>query len=98
MALHLENRLSGVAKVLLTVKGQPEKIKLSLQDITDVTEVNIKKTHPGGLIDLEVASQKEADVRKELAQTIVRNDWDLLEMRREVLGLEEIFLKLTTKE
>ena len=94
----LENRLSGVAKVLLTVKGPDEAIKSTLQNVAGVKEVNIKKTQSGDLVDLEVASKRKADIRSELAQAVVQNNWNLLEMRREVLGLEEIFLKLTTKE
>lgn len=95
---NLENKLSGVAKVLLTVKGPGEEISSRLRGVTGVKKVNIKKTQSGDLVDLEVASQKKIDVRGQLAQAIVQNNWDLLEMRREVLGLEEIFLKLTTKE
>ena len=95
---NLENKVSGVAKVIVTVKGPGEAIKNQLAGITGIKNVNLKKTHPGDLNDLEIESEKAVDVRSKLAQVIARSDWDLLEMRREVLGLEEIFLKLTTKE
>lgn len=95
---NLENKVSGVAKVLLTVKGPGDSIKTILTGIDGVMNVNILKMHQGDLIDLEVESQKNIDIRSKLAQVVVGNNWHLLEMRREVLGLEEIFLKLTTKE
>ncbi|PIS27966.1 MAG: hypothetical protein COT43_07810, partial [Candidatus Marinimicrobia bacterium CG08_land_8_20_14_0_20_45_22] len=38
------------------------------------------------------------DIRKELAARIVKNGWGLLEMKTSGLSLEEIFLRLTTKE
>ncbi len=95
---NLENKVSGVAKVLLTIKGPGDSIKTILTGIDGVINVNILKMHQGDLIDIEVESQKNIDVRSKLAQVVVGNNWHLLEMRREVLGLEEIFLKLTTKE
>lgn len=95
---NLENKVSGVAKVLLTVKGPADSIKDILTGISGVVNVEIVKRHEDNLVDMEVESQKEVDVRNKLAQVVVGNDWHLLEMRREVLGLEEIFLKLTTKE
>lgn len=95
---NLENKVSGVAKVLLTVKGPGDSMKNILTGISGVQNILIKKRHQDGLVDLEIESQKDIDVRSKLAQVVVGNNWDLLEMRREVLGLEEIFLKLTTKE
>lgn len=95
---NLENKVSGVAKVLITAKGPADSMKNILTGINGVQNVVIKKRHEGDLTDLEVESQKDIDVRGKLAQVVVGNNWDLLEMRREVLGLEEIFLKLTTKE
>ena len=39
-----------------------------------------------------------ADVRRELATTIVRGGWGLLELRPVRVSLEDIFLSLTTEE
>jgi ABC-2 type transport system ATP-binding protein len=95
---NLENKVSGVAKVILTAKGPADSMKNILTGINGVQNVLVKKRREGDLTDLEIESQKDIDVRSKLAQVVVGNNWDLLEMRREVLGLEEIFLKLTTKE
>jgi ABC-2 type transport system ATP-binding protein len=47
---------------------------------------------------LEVHSDKEKDVRAELARAVVESGWKLYELRTGGLSLEEIFLKLTTKD
>jgi hypothetical protein len=38
------------------------------------------------------------DTRRELAQAVVTNGWGLLQLSPAGLSLEEIFLKLTTRE
>ena len=95
---NLENKVSGAAKVHLTVKGgQAEDIKMKLEAIQGVTDVVVLKKH-NGLTDLSIESEKNVDVRGRISQVIVSSNWDLVEMRREMLGLEEVFLKLTKKE
>ncbi|MFN3420556.1 MAG: ABC transporter ATP-binding protein, partial [Armatimonadota bacterium] len=38
------------------------------------------------------------DIREQLAEFIVKNGWGLLELRREEMTLEEIFVNLVTRE
>jgi len=52
----------------------------------------------GGRVTVEVHSEKEKDVRAELARATVESGWKLFELRTSGLSLEEIFLKLTTKD
>ena len=46
----------------------------------------------------ELDITKGADVRRDLATTIVRGGWGLLELRPVRVSLEDIFLSLTTEE
>ncbi|MGH9147852.1 MAG: hypothetical protein ACRD1Q_14170, partial [Vicinamibacterales bacterium] len=46
----------------------------------------------------EIESVQGQDVRRELARTVVMNNWGLLELRPMRMSLEEIFLSLTTEE
>lgn len=95
---NLENKVSGVAKVIVTVRGgSPDLIKTRLSGITGVTNVVVLKTRDG-LTDLGIQSEKNIDVRDKVSQMVVSNNWGLVEMHRETMGLEEIFLKLTKKE
>ena len=54
--------------------------------------------HKGDTGVFEVDAERGADVRKELATTIVRGGWGLLELRPVRASLEDIFLSLTTAE
>jgi len=47
---------------------------------------------------LQVESEQGKDVSKDLASAIVHHGWDLHELRPVDMTLEEVFLKLTTKE
>jgi len=49
-------------------------------------------------VTLEVHSEKDKDVRAELARATVESGWKLYELKTSGLSLEEIFLKLTTKD
>ncbi len=43
-------------------------------------------------------SEKDQDVRAELARVVVESGWKLFELKTSGLSLEEIFLQLTTKD
>ncbi|MFA6296685.1 MAG: ATP-binding cassette domain-containing protein [Patescibacteria group bacterium] len=94
---NLENKVSGVAKVIVTVRGgSPDLIKSRLEGVQGVSNVTVLKNH-AGFTDLSIQSEKDVDVRDKVSSIIVQNNWGLIEMHRETLGLEEIFLKLTKK-
>ena len=47
-------------------------------------------------VEIEAAPQK--DVRAELAAAVVGKGWDLTELKTATMSLEDVFLKLTTRE
>jgi ABC-2 type transport system ATP-binding protein len=49
-------------------------------------------------IGFEVEAERDHDVRRAVAQTVVGKGWGLLELRPKRVSLEEIFLQLTTEE
>jgi hypothetical protein len=49
-------------------------------------------------VTFEVHAEKGLDVRPELARAAVESQWKLLELKTSGLSLEDIFLKLTTKD
>ena len=69
----------------------------TLQAVPGVTQVAASETR-GTVTSFEVNSETGRDVRRELASTIVRQGWGLLELRPLRMSLEEIFLHLTTEE
>jgi ABC-2 type transport system ATP-binding protein len=93
----LTRRLQGYETVLMTVEGPAADIMEKLQRVTGVNWVEPRDS-TDGQVTLEVHSQKGLDVRSELARVIVESQWKLFELKTSGLSLEDIFLKLTTKD
>jgi ABC-2 type transport system ATP-binding protein len=93
----LTRRLQGFETVLLTVEGPAAAIIEKFQRVGGVNWVEPRESHDGR-VTLEVHSEKDKDVRAELARATVESGWKLYELKTSGLSLEEIFLKLTTKD
>ena len=93
----LMRRLQGFETVLLTVEGPAAAIIEKFQRVGGVNWVEPRESH-GERVTLEVHSEKGKDVRAELARATVESGWKLYELKTSGLSLEEIFLKLTTKD
>jgi len=95
---NLTARLKGSETVRLEVEGSSAKIMNVLQAIPEIHSVICTATRNDGISEFSIGSNLGTDIRRELAATIVKNGWGLLEMKTENLSLEDIFLKLTTCE
>jgi ABC-2 type transport system ATP-binding protein len=93
----LMRRLQGFETVLVTVEGPAAAIIEKFQRVGGVNWVEPRESHDGR-VTLEVHSEKDKDVRAELARATVESGWKLFELKTSGLSLEEIFLKLTTKD
>lgn len=93
----LTARLQGYGTVLVTVEGPGTEITGKLQTIPGVTLVNARETS-GERVTFEVHTEKNHDVRAELARAIVQSGWGLFELKTSGMSLEDIFLKLTTRD
>jgi len=94
---NLTARLQGFETMKLLVEGPPEQIQ---ETLTRVEGVNHVAHMPAldGRVEFSVETSPGHDARKELARAVVESGWGLLELRPMGMSLEEIFLKLTTKE
>ena len=93
----LMRRLQGFETVLVTVEGPAAAIIERFQRVGGVNWVEPRESI-GDRVTLEVHSEKEKDVRAELARATVESGWKLYELKTSGLSLEEIFLKLTTQD
>ncbi len=86
----LGDRVSGasVVSIQLTRRANPEIFK----SINGVQEVKIFEDNK-----LDIVCDGENDLRKEIFNKVVNEGFELLEMRREVLSVEDVFQKLTSK-
>lgn len=91
----LSGRLHGGKRVQLQVEGTEEHVKKALQGIADIKEFSFSVVQDG---ILQVTVESDMDLRRDLANQIVKNKLGLLELTMERFTLEDIFLQLTTKE
>ncbi len=90
---NLQARLVGAERVILRVRGEQDELPGTLKKIKGVEDVQARSD---GSVEFEFAPGK--DIRPEVARVLIREGYDLLEMRPVGLSLEEIFLELTGSE
>ncbi|MFB3921032.1 MAG: ABC transporter ATP-binding protein [Terriglobia bacterium] len=93
----LMHRLQGYETVLLTAEGPAAEMMERLQRVGGVNLVEPREA-ADARVTFEVHAEKGHDVRAELARAVVESQWKLLELKTSGLSLEEIFLKLTTRD
>jgi len=93
----LTHRLQGYETVLVTVEGPAAEIMDKLQRVSGVNLVEPREA-ADSRVTFEVHAEKGHDVRAELARAVVESQWKLLELKTSGMSLEDIFLKLTTKD
>jgi gliding motility-associated transport system ATP-binding protein len=93
----LTARLQGYGTVLVTAEGPAPEIMSKLQTVAGVSLVEPLDA-VGARVTLEVHTEKDHDVRAELARAVVESGWGLFELKTSGMSLEDIFLKLTTRD
>jgi ABC-2 type transport system ATP-binding protein len=86
----LSMQIAGGDRVHLTVGGDGAGLLDTLQAIPGLTQV---RAVYDGQFEIETAPGR--DVRPEIARAVVSGGWLLLEIRRDKLSLEDIFIQLT---
>ena len=87
---NLQARLVGAERVLLRVRGEADDLRDKIARVKGVQEVHLQAD---GAIEFQFAPGQ--DVRPEVAKTVIKAGYDLLDMHPVGLSLEEIFLELT---
>jgi ABC-2 type transport system ATP-binding protein len=89
----LSAQIAGGGKIHLQVEGDGAGLAEAVAAVPGLVKL---RTVADGLFEADVAPGK--DVRPALAQAVVTGGWRLLELRREKMSLEEIFIELTKDE
>jgi len=90
----LTSRMKGGERIVLQVEGEESKLRSAMEKVSGVSAFSLNQSN--GI--WEVLVESEQDIRKALAKEIVSSHLGLLELTSEKFTLEDIFLKLTTKE
>jgi ABC-2 type transport system ATP-binding protein len=90
---NLQARLVGSERVILRVRGDSDGLPKIIAKIKGVQGAEPKSD---GSVEFEFAPGQ--DVRPEVAKAVIKEGFDLLEMRPVGMSLEEIFLELTSSD
>ncbi|MCM8766853.1 MAG: ABC transporter ATP-binding protein [Candidatus Omnitrophica bacterium] len=93
---NLTSRLKGATEIYLEVDGDVEKVEKVIGEIEGVKSIKLISSKKEKVNSYNIIAEK--DVRKEISEKILTNGFGLLSMRIKEMSLEDIFLKLTTKE
>ena len=95
---NLHKKLRKSVELELSIEGQPDNIIKYLKDVKGVLSVSRKEGSYGNVNNYLIESDKNLDIRKDLSETIVQNNFGLLEMKSIDMSLEDIFIRLVTEE
>ncbi len=89
--------MHGQQRLMVQVKadGDPHAVATRLNELSN-TAVTEKKVDADGIAHIEITTDKNQDLREEVFRSVVDAGWVILEMRRDVQSLEDVFRDLTT--
>lgn len=93
---NLAERLEGVERVQVEVRGPEPQITRALEGIRGV--VGVSHYADGDRIVYTLEAKRGLDLRSTISRVVISNGWSLLTIQLVGMSLEEIFLKLTTDE
>ena len=98
---NLAERLQGVERVQVEIRGPEEQVSNALRKIRGVVDVSVSSAG-GHDADARstyfVEAKRGLDLRGTISRLVISNGWNLLTIQLISMSLEEIFLKLTTNE
>jgi ABC-2 type transport system ATP-binding protein len=87
---------SGQKEVIyLKVKGPEDQVLAKIKSLVGDQSASVKDVSLSGVSGYEIFSSEQEDIRGKLAKTIVENNWELLELVRKSVSLEDVFRELT---
>ncbi|HBR16308.1 MAG: MFS transporter [Deltaproteobacteria bacterium RIFCSPLOWO2_12_FULL_43_16] len=96
---NLTSRVQGASRFIIRIEGPSHEVIKTLEAIQGVSKVIRRDSHAAnGIGEYTIESLKERDIRRDIAPVIVNKGWALIELRPQEMSLEDIFVKLVTKE
>ena len=93
---YLQNSVSNETRFNVEIDGPADKISEMLSEINGVQKIHSIKSNDNGKPRFEFITNVNNDVRPIIFHKVVENNWILLEMSGQKLGLEDVFRQLTT--
>jgi len=94
----LSQRLAGGKTLEVEIKGPSNEVEKALQKVEGVSLVKALGKETRGVSRFELTTDGSSEVREALFRSVVSNKWVLYQLTPLGMSLEDVFLKLTTKE
>lgn len=96
---NLTASLQKSARIFLQIAGAAaDEIEKELTQLSGIKKVSLDENQPDGGHGFIVEVEQENNVKKTLHAMIINKGWELEEMRSLHMSLEDVFIKLVTKE
>ncbi len=90
----LMEKLETGQRIKIIIDDDFEKVKNKIMEIKGVKEVNLIKSD-NSLNEVIVSAEKDYDIRKELSKKVINSGFNLFELSKITMSLEDVFIKLT---
>lgn len=95
---NLTDSNSKSTRIYLEVEAPRLEVLDEINKIKGIEEIREETKVEEGVYSYVITTDGKKDVRRDIVAKIVKNNWGLLEFKRQQLSLEDVFLKLVTKE
>jgi ABC-2 type transport system ATP-binding protein len=95
---NLSQRLAGGKTLDLEIKGPSAEVSKALEKVEGVSLVKPLGREIKGVSRFELSTDGTSEVREALFHCVVKNKWVLYQISPVGVSLEDVFLKLTTKD
>ena len=92
---NLSKLAAGSNNLSLVVKGDKEKIRILLGEISGVRDISIEGSGEEGEWNVKLTTEEHTDIREDVFFKMAESRYPILEMKSKKVSLEEIFLELT---
>lgn len=92
------SRARGQEEMYIKVKGPKDQVQQTLSSLRPAMKIDFVNKEDEDKFGFKLGTPGHEDLREEIFETTVRNNWKLLEMYKVRVSLEDIFRELTTKE
>jgi len=92
---NLVKQAGGKEIVYIKVRGPRDEILRKLKEMENIESVEYKDTEADNIFGFNIVPKAGVDIREHLSMKIVKNGWNIYELYRESVSLEDVFMELT---
>jgi len=91
----LTTQVGAKETIYVKIKGPRETVISILKNIKDIEEIIEKDKESTEIFGYEITPKQGSDMREELSNIVMKNNWSILEFNRKVIQMEDVFRELT---